>query len=54
MDAIVNSPLFGIFLTLAAFEAGACISRKFKYSILNPLLIALILIVGFLTITGIS
>ena len=54
MSAIINSPLFGIFLTLVAFEAGVFVSKKFKYSFLNPLLIGNILIVGFLLITGIS
>lgn len=54
MNTIINSPLFGIFLTLAAFEAGVALNKKFKKSILNPLLIGLILIVGFLMITGIS
>ena len=54
MNAIINSPLFGILLTLVAFEIGVLISQKFKYSFLNPLLIANILIVGFLLITGIS
>ena len=54
MSAIINSPLFGILLTLVAFEIGVLISQKFKYSILNPLLIGNILIVGFLLITGIS
>jgi predicted murein hydrolase (TIGR00659 family) len=41
-------------LTLVTFEIGVTISKKFKYSFLNPLLIANILIVGFLLITGIS
>lgn len=54
MNAIINSPLFGILLTLVAFEIGVLISQKFKYSFVNPLLIANVLIVGFLLITGIS
>lgn len=54
MNAIINSPLFGILLSLVAFEIGVTISKKFKYSFLNPLLIANILIVGFLLTTGIS
>lgn len=54
MSAIINSPLFGILLSLAAFETGVAISKKWKYSFLNPLLIANILIVGFLLATGIS
>lgn len=54
MNEIINSPLFGILLSLVAFEIGVAISKKFKYSFLNPLLIANILIVGFLLTTGIS
>ena len=54
MNAIINSPLFGILLTLVAFEIGVTISTKWKYSFLNPLLIANVLIVGFLLLTGIS
>ena len=54
MNAIINSPLFGILLTLVAFEIGVTISKKWKYSFLNPLLIANVLIVGFLLLTGIS
>lgn len=54
MSTIINSPLFGILLTLVAFETGVLISQKFKYSFLNPLLIGNILIVGFLLITGVS
>jgi len=54
MSSIINSPLFGILLTLVAFEIGVLISQKFKYSFLNPLLIGNILIVGFLLITGVS
>ena len=54
MSAIINSPLFGILLTLVAFEIGVTISKKWKYSFLNPLLIANVLIVGFLLLTGLS
>ncbi len=54
MNPITDSPLFGILLSLGAFEVGVAISKKWKYSFLNPLLIANILIVGFLLATGIS
>jgi predicted murein hydrolase (TIGR00659 family) len=54
MSAIINSPMFGILLTLVAFEIGVLIRQKFKYSFLNPLLIGNVLIVGFLLITGVS
>ena len=54
MNAIINSPLFGILLSLAAFEIGTVISKKWRHTLLNPLLIANVLIVGFLLTTGIS
>ncbi len=54
MSALINTPLFGILLTLVAFEIGVLVSRKWKYAILNPILIANVLIVGFLLATGIS
>lgn len=47
-------PLFGIFLSLIAFEIGVALHKKWRYSLVNPLLIANILIIGFLCITGIS
>ena len=54
MSALVNTPLFGILLTLVAFEIGVLVSRKWKYAILNPILIGNVLIVGFLLSTGIG
>ena len=54
MRALIDTPLFGILLTLVAFEIGVLVSRKWKYAILNPILIANVLIVGFLLSTGIS
>ena len=53
-NAFLQTPLFGIFLSLIAFEIGVSISRKWKFSLLNPILIANMLIIGFLTCTGIS
>ena len=54
MNELVNTPLFGILLTLVAFEIGVLVSKKWKLAILNPILIANVLIVGFLLTTGIS
>jgi predicted murein hydrolase (TIGR00659 family) len=54
MRELIDTPLFGILLTLVAFEIGVLVSRKWKYAILNPILIANVLIVGFLLSTGIS
>ncbi len=46
--------MFGIILPIIAFEIGVTIRNKWRNPLLNPILIATILIIGFLTITGIS
>ena len=46
--------MFGIILTIIAFELGVTIRNKWRNPLLNPILIATILIIGFLTITGIK
>ena len=46
--------MFGIILTIIAFEIGVTIRNKWRNPLLNPILIATILIIGFLTVTGIS
>jgi len=44
----LNSPLFGICLTIAAYIIGLEVYKKFKLPILNPILIALIIIIPIL------
>jgi len=46
--------MFGIILTIIAYEIGVSIRNKWRNPLLNPILIATILIIGFLTITGID
>lgn len=46
--------MFGIILTIIAFELGVFINNKWRNPLLNPILIATILIIGFLSITGIK
>lgn len=46
--------MFGIILTIIAYEIGVTIRNKWRNPLLNPILIATILIIGILTITGIS
>lgn len=48
MNNIINSPLLGLILTLATYEAGLLIRHKTRSELMNPLLIAMLLIVGFL------
>ncbi|MGX8852511.1 LrgB family protein [Amedibacillus sp. YH-ame10] len=54
MDAWLQSPMFGILLSLVAFEIGLYIQKKTKLVILNPLLVAIILIIICLLCTGID
>ena len=54
MTSLLNTPLFGILLSLAAFETGVALNRRFRLSVLNPLLVANVLVIAFLLITGIS
>lgn len=54
MSSIVNNPLFGIFLTLFAFEIGMAIYKKTKMPVLNPLLIAIAIVIAILLIFHIN
>ena len=53
MNLIFDSTYFAIILSFAAFELGKWINSKVKTPLANPLLIAILLIIGFLQITGI-
>lgn len=48
MQVLTNNALFGLVLSLAAFEVGIFINRNTKIPILNPLLIAIVIIICFL------
>lgn len=48
MSIITNNLFFGIILSLGAFEIGLYINKKTKVAIFNPLLIAILLVIGFL------
>lgn len=54
MSAIVQSPLFGIALTVAAYSIGLWVNRKTGLSIANPNLIAIPLVILCLVFTGTS
>lgn len=53
-SALLGTAFFGIALTLIAFKIGLVINHKTKKIIFNPLLIAIIIVILFLSITGIS
>lgn len=54
MNGFLNSPMFGILLSLLAFEIGLYIQKKTKLLFLNPLMIAIIIIILLLLITKID
>ena len=49
-----NSLFFGVMISVAAYEIGVLLKRKFKLAIFNPLLIAIAVIIVILAITGIE
>ena len=49
-DFLSESIIFGAVLSLAAYEIGLLMKKKFKLAILNPLLIGTICVIGFLLI----
>jgi len=53
-DAVLHTPFFAITLSVVAFSAGCIINKRFRSPILNPLVIALIIIALILSLSGIS
>ena len=49
-----ESLFFGLMLTLSAYWLGTMLQKKFKYTFVNPLLIASVIIIFILVISGIS
>lgn len=45
-----NSVFFGAFLSLAAYEAGLLLRKKFRMAVFNPLLIAILCVMGVLSV----
>ena len=54
LSDFINMPLFGILLSLIAFQAGTLLYKKTQLSIFNPLLVASVLVMVFLLIFGIN
>ena len=48
MEFIRESVFFGVVLTIAVYELGTWIKNKWKFELLNPLLLAILLIIGIL------
>ena len=54
MYNVIQTPIFGIVVSVLAFSIGVYINKKTKNPFLNPLLIAIFLIVSLLLITKIT
>lgn len=48
MNELTSLPLFGILISLLAFEIGLFINRKTKIALFNPLLISIIIVIAIL------
>jgi len=48
MNDLITSPIFGVITSLIAYEIGIYIKKKGRFSIFNPLLIAIIILIIFL------
>ncbi len=54
MKELTNTPLFGIMISLIAFEIGCLMYKKTKVSVFNPLFISIILVITFLSVFKIN
>lgn len=53
-EALTDSVYFAIFISILGYEAGLIINKKLKLAIFNPLLTAIIFIIGLLTVLKID
>ena len=49
-----DSVYFGVVISLAAYEVGRLLKRRFRLAIFNPLLIAILLTIGAVSLLGVS
>lgn len=54
MTQLIDNPIFGVLITLMAYEAGLYLQRRTGFALLNPLLISTVFIILFLVISGID
>lgn len=53
-ETIVNSAYFGVVISVAGYALGTLISKKFRFALLNPLLIAIVFVITVLIVFNIS
>jgi len=49
VNEIISTPVFGVLISIAAYTVGCFIKDKLKFSVFNPLLIAIIILVAVLS-----
>lgn len=54
MSDLWSNPLFGLALSILAYLFGLLIFRRFPHPLTTPLLIAAVLVIAFLKLSGIS
>lgn len=54
MRELFDLPIFGVLISILAYEAGLLLYRKAKLPVLNPLLISIVLVIGTLTVMKID
>lgn len=54
MEAVWSNPLFGLALSILAYLLGMLVFRRYPHPLTTPLLLATVLIILFLKLTGIS
>ena len=53
-ELIRNSAFLGVLISLASYAIGIWLRNKTRLSFLNPLLISIILVIAFLSLSGMS
>ena len=53
-EGLFSTPLFGILISLLAFQAGVFLYKKTRSSAFNPVLVGMVLVILFLLYTGID
>jgi predicted murein hydrolase (TIGR00659 family) len=49
-EIVANVTTFGVVLSILAYEIGLAAKRKLKLSFINPLLVSILLVIGFLAV----
>ena len=52
LETLINSPFFGLLLSILAWCAGRWLQKKTGWMLCNPMLVAVAIIVGVLLLTG--